>query len=131
MIGLDTNVLVRYLTQDDPDQSKKANRCIQQAIDKRENCLVNAVVLCETVWILESAYGFRKAEILAALESILLASQFEIPQKDMVWPAFNDFREGKAGFSDCLIGRLNLGLGCRETVSFDRDLRGKPGFHLL
>ncbi len=128
MIGLDSNVLVRYLVQDDQGQAARAARCIEAA-DAR--CFIGVVVLCEVVWVLESVYGFDKATVVDTIEKVLMTAQFEIENKDLVLGALDDFRNSKADFADCLIGRRNLAAGCSETVTFDRPLKALDGFRLL
>jgi len=120
MKGLDTNVLVRYLVQDDPAQSKQAGEIIEGATASGEKLFLCSIVLCELVWVLESAYGVAKDELLDALEKILMATQFAIENRACAWAAWTDFRASKADFSDCLVGRLNRASGCSETFSFDR-----------
>jgi predicted nucleic-acid-binding protein len=129
--GLDTNVLVRYLTQDDPAQGKKASRYIEDVISAGESCLIDVVVLCELIWVLESAYGYSKPDISNTLEKILMTAQFEVEHKETAWAALSDYKLSKADFADCLIGRLNLHLGCDVTASFDTALRNVPLFKLL
>ena len=126
MKGLDTNVLVRYLVQDDPEQSRKAAHYIES-----NQSFINDVVLCELVWVLESAYGYRKHEIADTLEKILLTSEFEIENRDLAWAALGDYRNSKTDFSDCLVGRKNAEAGCEETLSFDKSVKGLRGFKLL
>ena len=78
MIGLDTNVLVRHLIQDEPRQSRVASACIENQCSREEPGFINRVVLCELVWVLESAYGFERARIAPVLESILQTAQFRV-----------------------------------------------------
>lgn len=127
MIGLDTNVLVRYLLRDDPVQAARAER----ELERNERFLIDSIVLCELVWVLETGYGFSRTEIAAALERILATAQFEIESKDLALAALDDFRRSAADFSDCLIGRRNRAAGVPETVTFDRNLKGLEGFRLL
>src|SRR5262245_1602980 len=109
--GIDTNVLVRYLTQDDPEQARRANRYIDRVLAAGDNCLVNTIVLCETVWVLSSAYRFPKTEIIRALELLVAARGFALEQRELVRAALQDYSTTGADFSDCLIGRLNAQLG--------------------
>jgi len=127
VIGLDTNVLLRYLLRDDAAQAARAAR----EIERDERFLIDGIVLCELAWVLETGYGFSRAEIEAALERILATAQFEIEAKDRALAALDDFKKSTADFSDCLIGRRNRSAGARETVTFDRSLKGLPGFRLL
>lgn len=131
MKGLDTNVLVRYLVQDDPAQSSHASRYIERHCTADDRCLINDIVLCELVWVLESAYGYPKETIAGVLEKLLMTSGFEIADKNTAWAALNDYRAKNADFADCLIGRINHALGCTETVTFDKALKQLDGFKLL
>jgi predicted nucleic-acid-binding protein len=131
MKALDTNVLVRFVTQDDRQQSERANRYIEKAVANGESCFINLIVLCEMIWVLESAYRYPKAAILDLLERVLSTSQFEIENKEVAWAALEDFKNSRADFSDCLVGRLNQRLGCDETASFDSAVKTLPGFRLL
>jgi predicted nucleic-acid-binding protein len=131
MTGLDTNVLVRYLTQDDPAQALKATQVIEDAAEQGELLYITSIVLCETVWVLDAAYGHSKQEIQAVLERILRTAQFRFDHKDQLWRALQDYREGHADFSDYLIGHLGAHNGCQETVTFDKALRNHASFRLL
>ena len=131
MIGLDTNVLVRYLTQDDPTQFAKAAAFIDAASEREEQFLVNTPVLCELVWVLAAVYDYSREEIAQALEQIFTTAQFEIERLDEARQALGDFRSSKADFSDALIGRINRSLGAKRTVTFDRDLKAVETFRLL
>lgn len=131
MKGVDTNVLVRYLVRDDTEQAKIASACIQKMIASGELCFINIIVLCELVWVLESAYGFHKKEIADVLEKILMTKQFEIESKDIVRHAVNDYRDGQADFADYIIGRTNSLKGCDFTFTFDRLLGRQGKFVLL
>jgi predicted nucleic-acid-binding protein len=127
VIGLDTNVLLRYFLRDDPTQAARADR----ELARDERFCIDGIVLCELVWVLETGYGLSRAEIGAALETILATAQFEIEGKDLVVAALEDFRASAADFSDCLIGRRNRAAGARQTITFDRSLKGLDAFRLL
>ena len=131
MIGLDTYVLVRYLTHDDAAQSAKAAAVIDAAAERGEQLLVNTAVLCELVWVLANAYDYSRNEIAGALEQMFATAQFEIERLDDARKALGDFRSTKADFSDALIGRVNRSLGAAYTVTFDRDLKTVDTFRLL
>ncbi|GAB4235919.1 MAG: type II toxin-antitoxin system VapC family toxin [Deltaproteobacteria bacterium] len=131
MKGLDTNVLVRYMTEDDPRQAAAAAREIEGAGRKGDKLVVQPLVLCELAWVLESAYGVGKKELLEVFERILRTAQFEIPGKDLVWRSLADYRAGKGDFSDHLQGRMNEDEGAPVTITFDKALRGSPRFHVL
>jgi len=131
MKGLDTNVLLRYIAADDPDQTRIASDLISDAEVRGELLFISAIALCELVWGLRSAYRVRRDGIVSVIESLLGASTFEIQDRDLVRRALDSYRSGKADFADYLIGWQNRKAGCSETLSFDGDLKGADGFHLL
>ena len=131
MKALDTNILARYLRDDDPEQSRKAGRLIQRAVKQREALYVNHVVLCELVWILTSVYDHHKEEIVETVEAILFSEHFQLEDKASVQSALEDYRKSKADFADCLIGRRNRAVGCEATLSFDRRLKDVGAFEVL
>ncbi len=131
MIGLDTNVLVRHLVQDEPNQSRKATHVITKQCTRDDPGFVNRVVLCELVWVLESAYGYSKDTIVAVLEKLLQTTQLKIEDPQTAWTAFRMYQTGKADFADCLLGASNRRSGCDETVSFDLAAGKLEGFRLL
>jgi len=131
MIGLDTNVLVRYLVQDDPAQAAQATREIEARQAEASSIYLTAIVLCETVWVLETAYGFGRSDVLAVLEKVLRTRQFAFEHKDLLWAALADLRAGKGDFSDYLLGRIGQIAGCIETVTLDRGLGGSPMFRVI
>lgn len=131
MRGLDTNVLVRYLTWDDPDQAERAASVIERAADTGEPLFVGSLVVCELVWVLEGAYGLRRAAVLDVVETVLRTAQLDFDDKDVLWQALGDARRGAADFSDYVIGRRAADAGCEHTVTFDRALAGSPLFEVL
>jgi len=131
MKAVDTNVLIRYLVQDDPKQGRKAAAYIEGAAAADEQILISNIVMCETVWVLESAYGYAKAVVQAAMEKLLQSSTFRFEAKDIVWAAFEEYCAVKADFADCLMGRLHQALGCEPTATFDTALRKLSTFQML
>jgi predicted nucleic-acid-binding protein len=131
MIGLDANVLVRYLVEDDDPQSRAADRFVEEALNRGESLFVNEIVLCEVVWVLSRAYGFTRKEVAQALEMILYARQFEIEAKDRVVRGLREYRKGKADFADYLIGLKNQAAGCAATITFDRKAASLGSFQVL
>ncbi len=131
MIGLDTNLLIRYLTQDDPAQSKKASAVIDRALAGDSRLFINHIVLCEVMWVLDRAYGFPRRTLGEVLESILQGKQFEIEDKPTAWQALNDFTACKADYADCLIGAKNRKAGCSTTLTLDRGASTLPTFSPL
>lgn len=130
MIGLDSNVLIRHLTKDDPAQSVLATQFIAQHCTRESPCVLNHIVLCETVWVLESAYNTPRTSIGNVLDKILRTSQFSIEHSAHAWSALDAYRAG-ADFSDSLIAQNNRRLGCAKTVTFDNAASKTSGFELL
>ncbi len=131
MTGLDTNVLVRFLTEDDPVQSRRAAAWIATTAARGARCYVSAVVLCEMAWVLAGAYEVSKADLLVTLDRLLDTTQFVIGNKDVVRRAVEAYRTGRADFADYVIGELHRDAECDTTVTFDRRLRRDRRFQLL
>lgn len=131
MIGLDTNVLVRYLTQDDAEQARRANALVEESAASGIPLRLSLVVLCELVWVLRAAYGLDKETIVGTLEKLLDTAQFDVEAKDVSHAALEDFRRGKGDFADYVIARQNQDAGCTETVTFDVKLVDRPLFRVL
>ncbi|MCF8030834.1 MAG: type II toxin-antitoxin system VapC family toxin [Desulfohalobiaceae bacterium] len=126
MIGLDTNVLVRYLTQDDPEQALRASRLIEAQCTREVPCRIALIVLCELVWVLRGAYGYEKALIIQVLEGILASSELRVENEDAARSALAAFRNGPADFADYVIACANRAAGCDTTYSLDRKLAQHP-----
>jgi predicted nucleic-acid-binding protein len=122
MIGLDTNVLVRYLTQDDPEQSLRANRLIESCCTRKEPGRISLIVLCELVWVLRGAYGYQKSLVTNALEQILFSRELEVENAPIAASALSAYRKGSADFADYVIVFCNRSSGCELTYSFDKKL---------
>jgi predicted nucleic-acid-binding protein len=131
MKGLDTNVLVRFLVQDDRHQAQKASAYIRRNAAAGQICYINHTVLSELVWVLESAYGYSRRDITEVLEKLLLTKQFEIDARDIVKQAINDYQNSRGDFANYLIGRINRSKGCDTTVTFDTTLKTSSLFTVL
>ena len=131
MIGIDTNLLVRYLAQDDPRQSALAAELIEGSCSENSPAFINHVVLCETVWVLERCYDVKKDMMAVILEKILKTEHFSIQGLEMVWRAVKEFRKTGAGFADCLLSQINLANGCEPTATFDKKAAISQGYRLL
>jgi predicted nucleic-acid-binding protein len=129
--ALDTNILARYLRDDDPLQSKRAAHFIQRAERQNEPLFVNHVVLCELVWILSAVYGHEKHEIINMIEAVLLTGHFQLEDKSSIELALEDYKQSKADFADCLIGRRNRACGSVTTLTFDRQLKNVETFEVV
>ena len=130
MVGLDTNVLVRYFAQDDTKQSALANRTIA-SLNKDEPGFISLIVLCELVWVLEDAYAMKKAGIIEILRTLLESDELIIEAKPIAWSAFNGFRDAALDYSDALIANVAKQSGCRHTLTFDQSAAKMAGFMLL
>ncbi len=131
MIGLDTNVLIRYLTLDDSDQVAKVDRFLERVTQSGELLLIDMIVLCEVVWVLQASYGLSRAEVAEALRRILEARSFLVEDREIVRKAVRAFRTGSGDFADYLIGERNRRAGCRTTATLDKALRRSDLFELL
>lgn len=131
MIGLDTNVVIRYLTQDDVKQSAAATRFMEKTLSSQEPGFISLIVLVEIVWVLNSSYSIGRAQIVAIVESLLTTDQLRVEAAELVWRAMRRYGESKADFSDALIAECSLATGCRKTVTFDRAAASLAGMELL
>lgn len=130
MIGLDTNVLVRYAAQDDPKQSAKATRLIESLTADAPG-YVSIVSVVELVWVLTGCYALTKDEICEVLATLLRTKEIIVAHADTVWKALRLFKEGNADFADCLIERFGDEAGCGYTTTFDRDAAKSCGMKLI
>ena len=128
MIGLDTNVLVRFLVRDDEMQFARARRLLQREMGKGEPVLINLLVLLETEWVLRSRYELSKSEILGAFSGLLDAAELLFEDEASLEQALYTWKDSSAQFADCLIGARNWSLECRATASFDNKALRLPGF---
>jgi predicted nucleic-acid-binding protein len=131
VIGLDTNILVRYLAQDDPIQSPKATELIEERLTEENPGLVSVVAMVETAWVLDRAYGLADHEIAAAIERTLQADVLVVENEQEVFAAMIALREGHGSFADALIGGLDGRAGCTRTLTFDWKAARLPGFEFL
>jgi len=128
VIGLDTNVLVRYLTKDDEVQWKRAVEIINNA----ESCFISNIVLCEMVWVLRGKPNkYPQSEILKIIELLLQSSKLEFVNRTVIYQALKLNKLGKADFADYLIGVVNHFHECSTTVTFDQKLKGDKWYQLL
>lgn len=129
MIGLDTNLLVRVLTEDDPQQAAQVRSLFRSAEERRRPLFLNVVVLSELAWTLRGRpYKRTRDQIADALQTLLEIHVFRIQHREDVQAAVDEYRRGTADFPDYLIGRLNGSAGCRETATYDRKLSESSDF---
>jgi len=130
VIGLDTNVVVRYLTHDDPTQTAAAVKLVDSLSSEMPEFL-SLVVMAELVWVLEVSYRFKKPEIEKVLETLLRSKESVVERAEVVWQALRKFRGGRADFSDCLIERCGHAAECLYTVTFDQKGATGAGMRLI
>lgn len=120
MIGLDTNILVRYLTQDDPAQSAAAVKVID-SLSQHSPGFISLIVIAELVWVLEVSYRFKKNDIERVLDTLLRSKELVIERAEIVWQALRNFSASRADFADCLIERCGHAAECQYTATFDHN----------
>jgi len=130
MIGLDTNILVRYLTQDDPIQSPKARAIVERRLTEEKPGFVSVAAMIEIVWVLERAYRLTPHEIVGAVERMLQIDVFVVENEQEVFTAMIALKDGQGTFSDAVIAALGARMGCACTLTFDRKAMRLPGFEL-
>jgi predicted nucleic-acid-binding protein len=131
MIGLDTNVLVRYLAQDDATQSLQASQIIERQLTEDRPGFISLVTIVETVWVLDRVYGLSNHEIAAAVECVLQAGTLLVQNEQEAFTAMVALKTGTGSFSDALIGALGAWAGCTATLTFDKKTKRLKQFQLL
>jgi predicted nucleic-acid-binding protein len=128
MIGLDTNILVRYLTQDDPIQSPRATEIIERRLTEENPGFVSIVAMVEIVWVLDRAYRLAANEIAAAVERMLQTDVLVVENEQEVFSAMIALKEGQGAFADAVIAAIGARAGCSRTLTFDQKALRLPGF---
>lgn len=130
MIGLDTNVLIRYITQDDPVQSAKATEIIERRLSKANPGFLSVLTIAEAVWVLDRAYGLSAGEIAAAMERVLQVEVFVVENEQEIFRATVALKQRPGAFADALIAELGIRAGCTHTLTFDKKAARLPGFKI-
>lgn len=130
MIGLDTNVLVRYIAQDDEKQSPQATAFIN-TLSSENPGFIPLVSLVELVWVMQSCYSATKPEIVAILDMLLRTQELLVENAETAIRALTVFSASKADFSDCIIERSANKAGCEYTVTFDGSAAKTAGMQLV
>lgn len=128
MIGLDTNVLVRFLVRDHPTQYEKSRHLIESQIASGQPVFVSVLVLLETEWVLRSRYDLAKAEIAETLSALLDTTEIAVEDEPTVEEALYVWKRSNADFADCLIGVHNRRQGCEVTATFDARAAKLEGY---
>lgn len=130
MIGLDTNVLVRFIVDspDAPDPSVRARAVVQAAVEAEEEVFISTVTLVETVWVLRGAGRFNREAIARVIRTLLRARLFVVEGREFVEDALVTYEQGPGDFADFLIGAQSSRRGCRWVYTFDGDLHRRSEF---
>jgi predicted nucleic-acid-binding protein len=130
VIGLDTNVLVRYITQDDSKQSALASALIE-SLDETSPGFVTLVTVVELAWVLESVYSFSRMQFAQVMKTLLAVDAIKVDRTASVSSAVRRYTSSNADFSDCLIERLSIDAGCDKTMTFDKAAAKSAGMTLI
>lgn len=125
--ALDTNVLVRYIVQDDKAQAKKAAQIIE-ALQPETPAFISCIVICELNWVLQSAYKISKEERIAALQGIMATSVFAIERMEACLKALRLYEKGSGDYSDYLIQQIARQEGYPTVLTFDKNAQKSDGF---
>lgn len=128
MIGIDTNVLIRYLTRDDEPQFEIACKLIQGA---EQPVMLSLLALLEAEWVLRSCYKFAKPDIAAVFTSLLETRETAFEDEQTLEEALHSWKNSHADFADCLIVAKSRRLGCASVATFDTKAGKLPGAVLL
>ena len=131
MIGLDTNILVRYIVRDDARQTASATRLIESRCRMDDPGIVTLVVLCELVWVLDRGYGYVRTDIARVLRRLLSAGDLQVEHSELAWQALNLYEQEKADFADYAIGLRNRDMKSEVTFTFDRRTAGNSLFKVI
>jgi predicted nucleic-acid-binding protein len=131
MIGLDTNIILRYLLQDHPKQTRQANHVIDRQLSDENPGFISLVTVLEIVWVLRSLFKRTPAEIAAHLAQLLAADTLRVQNEQQVFEAVFALKRGTGEIEDALIGALDLWAGCSVTLTFDRKAARLPHFRLI
>ena len=131
MLGIDTNVLVRFLVRDDEAQFEKARRLIRREVGAGEDVFVSLMVLMETEWVLRSRYSLQKTQITEAISGLLDTTEVQLEDEAAIEETLFMWKDSVADFADCLIGAHNRRLGCRATATFDEKAAKLAAFVAL
>ncbi len=131
MIGLDTNIILRYLLQDDPRQTGQANQIIDRQLNEQNRGFISVVTVLELVWVLRSLLKRDRFQIASYIEHLLAADSLEVQNEQQVFEAAFALKRGIGEFEDALIGALNTWAGCSRTLTFDRRAARLPHFQVI
>ena len=130
MTGLDTNVIVRFLVQDDPEQSAAAGRVFDSFTAEAPG-FISAISIVELVWVLQSCYEASRRDIHGVMENLLRSRELVVERAELIWQSLRVFTKGNADFADCVIERCGQAAGCNHTSTFDQNAAKSASMELL
>lgn len=128
MIGLDTNVVLRLIVEDDPEQSRRAAKFVESHCTSDSPGFINRITLCEIIWVLKSGHGYDRGKIAAAIRRITETMSFVVEDREHVQHALDRFERASVDFADALVVEVNSAHGCSATATFDRKAARLRGF---
>ncbi|MBN1780029.1 type II toxin-antitoxin system VapC family toxin [bacterium] len=131
MIGIDTSIMIRYIVQDDPDQSRLATKFLESRLSRTSPGFLSIIVMCEICWVLKRAYKYKKSIIARVIRQMLNSEDLIVENSEYIWEALKAYENGNADFSDYLIGYGNHHQGCSLTVTFDKNAADEAHFRLI
>lgn len=129
MIGIDTNILVRYIVRDHAGQAKKAD-AVMEALSENEPGFICSIVLAEFIWVLERSYNYSRSQITSLIETMLATQELEFEHTSAIWYALKNYESSQVGFTDLYIGRINRLHYCATTITFDKSASKTIDFEL-
>ena len=130
MIGIDTNILVRYFTQDDLEQAKIVEQIIDTHATAPNSLFINNIVMCELIWVLERGYKYSREAISNVIKQMLSTEEFAFENQKLLWLSLNQYIHSHLDFADALIAEINKELGCSITLTFDKGATKASNFKL-
>lgn len=131
MIGIDTNVLIRYIVQDEPEQARQATTVLEAECTRESPGFISHIVLCEVAWVLRRGYRYDRSMVCRVLRELLRTVEFQVEREDLAWNALEAYESGAADFSDYLLAYTNTSAGVECTVTFDQNAGKHPLFRLI
>jgi predicted nucleic-acid-binding protein len=131
VIGVDSNVLVRYLVQDEPRQAAMAQRFVERQLSSERPGHISLITLAETIRVLQRSYGVDKPDLIPILANLAADDRFVVQEVDALWLSLESCEQTDADLADALIYHLNQRQGCTHTVTFDKKATRLPGVVLL
>jgi predicted nucleic-acid-binding protein len=128
MIGLDTNILLRYIVKDDVAQWEKVTRFIANRCTIDDPGFIDRIALCEMVWVLTRGHGYRRADVVRVVRQLLASRELLLEDEGLVHTALQNYETAGIDFSDSLMAAVNLSHGCAATATFDRKAAKVSGF---